>query len=84
MVARDAHGGRSSDAPSPRIHWPRIVGINVDVITATTFALSSGLGAVAGVLFALNVNSALLGMGYAIEAEGPGGDHRGGARSPVR
>lgn len=69
LVTRTAVG-RAMRAVAEDPLAARIVGINVDVITATTFALSSGLGAVAGVLFALNVNSALLGMGYAIELKG--------------
>ena len=48
----------------------RVLGVNVDRVTATTFALSSALGAVAGALFAMNVNSAQLGMGTAIELKG--------------
>jgi len=62
--------GRAMRAVAEDPHAARIVGIHVDVITATTFALSSGLGAVAGVLFALDVNSALLDMGYNIELKG--------------
>lgn len=48
----------------------RVLGIDVDRVTATTFAISAALGAVAGALFALNVNSAQLGMGAAIELKG--------------
>ena len=48
----------------------RVLGVNVDRITAVTFAISSALGAVAGVLFAINVNTAQLGMGSAIELKG--------------
>lgn len=69
LVTRTALG-RAMRAVAEDPLAARIVGVNVDVITATTFALSGGLGAVAGVLFALNVNSALLGMGYAIELKG--------------
>lgn len=47
-----------------------VLGINVDRITQATFALSSALGAVAGVLFAMYVNSAQLTMGTAIELKG--------------
>src|SRR3546814_6378847 len=43
----------------------RVLGVNVDRVTALTFAISSALGAVAGALFAMNVNSAQLGMGSA-------------------
>lgn len=47
-----------------------VLGINVSRIRTSTFALSSALGAVAGALFAMNVNSAQLGMGSAIELKG--------------
>lgn len=69
LVARTGLG-RAMRAVAENPHAARILGINVDAITATTFALSSGLGAVAGVLFALNVNSAQLNMGSAIELKG--------------
>jgi len=62
--------GRAMRAVAENPHAARIVGVNVDRITASTFALSSGLGAVAGVLFALNVSSAELDMGYNIELKG--------------
>jgi branched-chain amino acid transport system permease protein len=55
-------------AESPRA--ARVLGINVDRVTSTTFALSSALGAVAGVLLALNVNTARMDMGFAIELKG--------------
>jgi len=51
-------------------HAARVLGIDVDRITALTFALSSALGGVAGVLFALNVNSAQISMGTSIELKG--------------
>src|SRR5699024_1170853 len=47
-----------------------VLGVNVDRITQVTVALSSALGAVAGVLFAMYVNSAQLTMGTAIELKG--------------
>ena len=47
-----------------------MLGVDVDRVTATTFALSSALGAVAGVLLAFYVNSAQLGMGFNIELKG--------------
>lgn len=62
--------GRAMRAVAENPQAARVLGINVDRVTATTFAISSALGAVAGVLFALNVNSAQLGMGSAIELKG--------------
>ena len=62
--------GRSMRAVAENPTAARVLGINVDRVTAMTFAISSALGAVAGVLFALNVNSAQLGMGTAIELKG--------------
>jgi len=62
--------GRAMRAVAENPHAARICGVNVDAITATTFALSSGLGAVAGVLFALSVNTASLEMGYNVELKG--------------
>lgn len=62
--------GRAMRAVAENPEAATVLGINVNRVTATTFALSSALGAVAGVLFALNVNSAQLGMGAAIELKG--------------
>ena len=62
--------GRSMRAVAENPTAARVLGINVDRVTATTFAISSALGGVAGVLFALNVNSAQLEMGTAIELKG--------------
>lgn len=62
--------GRAMRAIAENPVAARVLGINVDRVTATTFAISSALGAVAGVLFAMNVNSAQLGMGSAIELKG--------------
>lgn len=62
--------GRSMRAVAENPTAARVLGISVDRVTATTFAISSALGAVAGVLFALNVNSAQLSMGTAIELKG--------------
>lgn len=62
--------GRAMRAIAENPSAARVLGINVDRVTATTFAISSALGAVAGVLFAMNVNSAQLGMGSAIELKG--------------
>ncbi|MEJ1087179.1 branched-chain amino acid ABC transporter permease [Microbacterium sp. Mu-80] len=62
--------GRSMRAVAENPGAARVLGVNVDRVTATTFAISTALGAVAGVLFALSVNSAQLGMGSAIELKG--------------
>jgi branched-chain amino acid transport system permease protein len=69
MVTRSRLGrGMRAVAENPAA--ARVLGVNVDRITAVTFAISSALGAVAGVLFAINVNTAQLGMGSAIELKG--------------
>lgn len=69
LVARSRLGrGMRTVAENP--HAARVLGIDVDRVTATTFAISSALGAVAGVLFALNVNSAQIAMGFNIELKG--------------
>lgn len=62
--------GRSMRAVAENPTAARVLGVNVDRVTSLTFAISTALGAVAGVLFALNVNSAQLGMGGAIELKG--------------
>lgn len=62
--------GRGMRAIAENPTAARVLGVNVDRVTATTFAISSALGAVAGALFAMNVNSAQLGMGAAIELKG--------------
>ncbi|MGF3055889.1 branched-chain amino acid ABC transporter permease [Microbacterium sp. YY-01] len=69
LVNRSALG-RSMRAVAENPTAARVLGVNVDRVTAVTFAISTALGAVAGVLFALNVNSAQLGMGGAIELKG--------------
>ena len=69
LVSRTALG-RSMRAVAENPGAARVLGVNVDRVTATTFAISTALGAVAGVLFALSVNSAQLGMGSAIELKG--------------
>lgn len=62
--------GRGMRAVAENPTAARVLGINVDRVTMTTFAISSALGAVAGALFAMNVNSAQLTMGTAIELKG--------------
>ncbi|MGH3434087.1 MAG: branched-chain amino acid ABC transporter permease [Thermocrispum sp.] len=69
LVARSRLGrGMRAVAENPRA--ARVLGIDVDRVTMVTFAISSALGAVAGVLFALNVNSAQMTMGLSIELKG--------------
>lgn len=70
MLVQKSSLGRSMRAIAENPTAAHVLGINVDRVTATTFAISSALGAVAGVLFALNVNSAQLSMGTAIELKG--------------
>ena len=48
----------------------RVLGIDVERVTIVTFALSSALGAAAGVLFALAFNSIRFDMGLSIELKG--------------
>jgi branched-chain amino acid transport system permease protein len=69
LVAR-SRLGRAMRAIAENPTAARVLGVNVDRVTALTFAISSALGAVAGALFAMNVNSAQLTMGSAIELKG--------------
>ena len=62
--------GRGMRAVAENPTAARVLGLDVDRISASTFAIASALGAVAGALFAMNVNSAQLTMGYAIELKG--------------
>lgn len=69
LVAHSKLGlGMRTIAENP--HAAAVLGINVNRVTAVTFAISSALGAAAGVLFTLNVNSAQLGTGHAVELKG--------------
>lgn len=69
LVAKSKLGrGMRTIAENP--HAAAVLGINVDRVTAVTFAISSAIGAVAGVLFTLNVNTANLGIGHAVELKG--------------
>ncbi len=69
LVAR-SRLGRAMRAIAENPTAARVLGIDVDRVTATTFAISSALGAIAGALFAMNVNSAQLDMGSSIELKG--------------
>lgn len=62
--------GRAMRAIAEDPRAARVLGVNVNRVTAVTFAISSALGAAAGVLFALHVNTATMGMGLAIELKG--------------
>jgi Branched-chain amino acid ABC-type transport system, permease components len=69
LVAKSKLGrGMRTIAENP--HAAAVLGLNVGRISSTTFAISSALGAVAGVLFTLNVNAAQLGVGHAVELKG--------------
>ncbi len=69
LVAKSKLGrGMRSIAENP--HAASVLGINVNRVTALTFAISSALGAAAGVLFTLNVNTAQLGIGHSVELKG--------------
>ncbi|QTX05780.1 branched-chain amino acid ABC transporter permease [Agromyces archimandritae] len=66
LVAKSKLGrGMRTIAENP--HAAAVLGLNVGRISSLTFAISSALGAVAGVLFTLNVNAASLGTGHAVE-----------------
>ncbi|MCE5287777.1 MAG: branched-chain amino acid ABC transporter permease [Nocardiaceae bacterium] len=62
--------GRAMRAVAENPTAAKVLGINVNMVTSTTFAISAAFGAVAGVLLALNVNTAQPGMGFAIELKG--------------
>ena len=70
LLVRRSRLGRGMRAIAENPTAATVLGINVSRIRTSTFALSSALGAVAGALFAMNVNSAQLGMGSAIELKG--------------
>jgi len=69
LVARSKMG-RGMRAISENAHAAAVLGINVNRVSSLTFAISSALGAAAGVLFTLNVNTAQLGIGHAVELKG--------------
>jgi branched-chain amino acid transport system permease protein len=70
MLVERSRLGRAMRAVAENPTAARVLGINVNMVTSTTFAISSAFGAVAGVLLALNVNTAQPGMGFAIELKG--------------
>jgi branched-chain amino acid transport system permease protein len=62
--------GRAMRAVAENTTAARVLGVNVARVTAGTYALSSALGAMAGMLMTLNVGQANLGMGLSIELTG--------------
>lgn len=62
--------GRAMRAIAENDRAARLLGIDVERVTMATYALSSALGAAAGVLFALAFNSIRVEMGLAIELKG--------------
>ncbi|THV24630.1 branched-chain amino acid ABC transporter permease [Glycomyces paridis] len=62
--------GRAMRAVAENPTAARVVGVNVDRVTAGTYALSSGLGTVAGALLALNIGQTDRGLGASIELIG--------------
>lgn len=62
--------GRAMRAVAENARAARVLGINVERVTASTYALSSALGAVAGMLMTLNVGRGTLNMGLGIELTG--------------
>ena len=62
--------GRAMRAVAENPTAARVVGVNVGRVTAGTYALSSALGAVAGVLLAFNLGQADRDMGASVELIG--------------
>ncbi|WP_030154390.1 branched-chain amino acid ABC transporter permease [Glycomyces sp. NRRL B-16210] len=62
--------GRAMRAVAENPTAARVVGVNVDRITAGTYALSSGLGTVAGALLALNLGQTERSLGASVELVG--------------
>ncbi|MCH7230726.1 branched-chain amino acid ABC transporter permease [Glycomyces sp. L485] len=62
--------GRAMRAVAENPTAAKVVGVNVTRVTAGTYALSSALGSVAGVLLALNLGQANRGLGASIELIG--------------
>ncbi|MDV6011408.1 branched-chain amino acid ABC transporter permease [Haloechinothrix sp. LS1_15] len=65
-----SQAGRAMRAVAENPNAARILGVHVERVTASTYALSSALGATAGVLMVLNVGQAHLSMGLSIELTG--------------
>lgn len=69
-LVRSSRLGKAMRAVAENPRAARLLGVNVTGVTMSTFALSSALGAAAGVLFALAFNSIQTEMGLAIELKG--------------
>lgn len=69
-LVRSSRLGKAMRAVAENPRAAQFVGVNVGGVTMATFALSSALGAAAGVLFALAFNSIQTEMGLAIELKG--------------
>ncbi len=69
-LVRSSRLGKAMRAVAEDPRAARLMGVNVSGVTMATFALSSALGAAAGVLFALAFNSIQTEMGLAIELKG--------------
>lgn len=69
-LVRSSRLGKAMRAVAENPKAAQLLGVNVSGVTMTTFALSSALGAAAGVLFALAFNSIRVEMGMAIELKG--------------
>lgn len=70
LLVRRSRLGRAMRAVAENPRAARLLGVDVERVTLATFALSSGLGAAAGVLFALSFNAIDVNMGLAIELKG--------------
>lgn len=69
-LVRTTRLGRAMRAVAENPRAARLLGIDVERVTIVTFALSSALGAAAGVLFALSFNAITVDMGLNIELKG--------------
>jgi len=69
-LVRSSRLGRAMRAVAENPRAARLLGVDVERVTLTTFALSSALGAAAGTMFALAFNLIRIEMGLAIELKG--------------
>lgn len=70
LLLRLTRQGKAIRAVAENPRAARLLGINVDRVIAQSFVLSSALGGVAGVLYALAVNSITYDMGRPLELKG--------------
>jgi branched-chain amino acid transport system permease protein len=70
VMLRQTRLGKAIRAVAENQRAARLLGINVDRIIAISFVISSALGGLAGVLYALAVNSITNDMGRALELKG--------------